>query len=466
MPPANSRNSRSSRPGRPNRPSSGRPPSGRPSRGTGSRPARGTGPRPDGPSNSAPRPSQPRQPRPQQPRPEVPEFRTVTIDRIVGEGRGIGFSEGKTIFVPRTAPGDTVRANIIRKQGNVLHGELVQIIEPSPLRIEPRIADPDQSGGADLQFLPYEEQLTVKAGIIEDSLRRIAKLDDVPDIRVTPAPKQWEYRSRAEFQIDHENGRVGYFAPYSHRVVDVEESPILTPEVQVLLTALRDDVAAGIVPVGAKEYRAVAGDTAHVLEATATSRSKMVQTTVNGIPYQYTAECFFQANIPVATQLVKSVLRIANIARTAPGIAIDLYCGVGLFSVPLAKVFPRVIGVENHQAAATFAKENVATSGKKNARFVAAPVERWIAGDRSPLGKVALLVFDPPRTGAGTQVIDGIARMKPAHIAAVSCDPATFARDLRGLLDAGYALRTLEAFDMFPQTHHVELVAHLERIEA
>ncbi|MEJ7839613.1 MAG: hypothetical protein WKF81_12405 [Thermomicrobiales bacterium] len=389
----------------------------------------------------------------------------VTIDRIVGEGRGIGFADEDTVFVPLTAPGDSVHASIIRKQGNVLHGELLDVVDPSPMRVEPRISDPEQIGGCDFQHIGYQEQLTIKAGIIEDSLRRIAKLEDVPDITVAASPNEWGYRSRAEFQVDHEHQRIGYFAPNSHRIVDVAESPVLIQSVQDQLTALRDDFATGIVPAGAKEYRAVAGDLGSVLEPTKTSRSKFVQTTVGGYTYRYAAENFFQANIPVAELLLKSVIRIADQARKHKGIAIDLYCGVGLFSVPLAKRFPRVVGVENHQAAKSFFDENMAHANQKNGRMVAAAVERWIAGDRSPLGRVAMLVFDPPRTGAGPQVVERILRLKPAHVAAVSCDPATFARDIRGIIDGGYALRSVEAFDMFPQTHHVELVGHLERIE-
>jgi 23S rRNA (uracil1939-C5)-methyltransferase len=389
----------------------------------------------------------------------------VTIERIVGEGRGIGFGEDFTMFVPLTAPGDTVHASVIRSQGKVLHGELLDVVDPSPVRVDPRIADPDQIAGADLQHIAYPEQLKIKAGIIEDSLRRIAKLEDVPEITVVASPNEWGYRSRAEFQIDHENKRVGYFAPNSHRVVDVAESPVLIQSVQDQLTALRDDFAAGIVPAGAKEYRAVAGDLGSVLEPTKTSRSKFVQTNVGGYTFRYAAENFFQANIPVAELLLKSVIRIADEARKTRGIAIDLYCGVGLFSVPLAKRFPRVVGVENHQAAKHYFDENMAGANQKNGRMVAAQVERWISGDRSPLGKVALLVFDPPRTGAGPHVIQRIVTMKPAHIAAVSCDPATFARDIRGLIDGGYELKSVEAFDMFPQTHHVELVGHLVRTE-
>ena len=422
-------------------------------------------PRDPKPRPTSIRPANRPAPRPLQERPTVPDVRMVTIERIVGEGRGIGFADDFTVFVPLTAPGDTVHASIIRKQGKVLHGELLDVVDPSPVRVEPRIVDLDQIGGCDLQHIAYPEQLKIKAGIIEDSLRRIAKLEEVPDVTVVASPQEWGYRSRAEFQIDHENKRIGYFAPNSHRIVDVAESPVLTQPVQDQLTALREDFAAGIVLAGAKEYRAVSGDLGSVLEPTKTSRSKFVQTNVGGYTYRYAAESFFQANIPVTELLLKSVIRIADEARKSRGIAIDLYSGVGLFSVPLAKRFPRVVAVENHQAAKSFFDENMASANQKNGRMVTAQVERWIAGDRSPLGRVAMLLFDPPRTGAGPHVIGRILKMNPAHIAAVSCDPATFARDIRGLIDGGYELRSVEAFDMFPQTHHVELVGHLVRIE-
>ncbi|HEU0163982.1 MAG TPA: class I SAM-dependent RNA methyltransferase [Thermomicrobiales bacterium] len=391
---------------------------------------------------------------------------TVTIDRIVGDGKGIGFADGRTIFVARTAPGDVVKARVMRIQGKVFHAEIAEIVTPSPLRIEPRVPDYDESGGCDLQHIGYADQLKVKAGIIEDSLRRIAKIDPVPTVSVTPSPQEWGYRSRAEFQIDHEKKHVGYFAENSHRVVDVEESPVLTPEVQVLLTTLRDDVDAGFVPTAAREYRAVQGDTGSLLEPTATQRSKQVMRTVGGDLYRFSGECFFQANVPIAEEITRHVLRIAEEARLTPGIAIDLYCGVGLFTVPLARRFKRTIGVESYAPATKYAEINLSEANLDTARIVTSPVERWLAGDRTPLGRVALAVFDPPRTGAGPEVIAAIARMKPTHIAAVSCDPATFARDIRGLLDGGYELVDVQGYDMFPQTHHVEIVGHLRRIEA
>ena len=387
----------------------------------------------------------------------------VTIDRIVGEGRGIGFADGMTIFVPLTAPGDTVRVRIGRLQGTVAHGEIEEILEPSPLRIEPRVADYAASGGLDLQHLAYADQLEVKAGTIADSLRRIAKLDPVPEIPITASPQEWGYRSRAEFQIDHETGAVGYFAPNSHRVVDVAESPVLTAEVQALLTTLRDDKAANLVPKAAREYRAVSGDAGSVLEPTNTAKSRLVMRQIGEDLFRFAAESFFQANIPVTGAVLDRVNEIADVARHSDGIALDLYCGVGLFTVSLARRFPRVVGVESMLSATKHAEENMETAGLRNGRFVTAPVEHWIAGDRSPIGRVALAVFDPPRMGAGKETIQHLLRLKPAHVAAVSCDPATFARDVRGLVEGGYEVVDVQGFDMFPQTHHVEIVAHLRR---
>jgi len=428
-------------------------------------------PRPAGRPQRPARPSQPaggqRPQRRARPAAEVPDrtIENLHIDRIVGDGLGIGFDEdGVAVFVPRTAPGDVVRARVTRRQGKVLHAAIEEILEPSPLRVEPKVADYDASGGLDLMHIGYDDQLAVKAGIITDGLRRIAKLDPVPEVTVTASENAWHYRSRAEFQVDHASGAVGYFAASSHRVVDVEESPVLTLEAQALLTTLRDDVQAGLVPKANREYRAVTGDTGSVLEPTSTQRSRQLLREVGGETFRYSGECFFQANIPVTEALLKEVIRIADIAKEAEGIALDLYCGVGLFTVPLARRFRRVVGVESFKPAADYAEENAAYAGVKGTRIVTAPVEHWLAGDRSPLGRVALAVFDPPRTGAGKATMGNLAKLHPAHIAAVSCDPATLARDIRDLVDGGYEVASVRGFDMFPQTHHVEIVAHLRRI--
>jgi len=390
----------------------------------------------------------------------------LTIDRIVGGGLGIGFDDdGLTVFVPRTAPGDVIRGRVTRRQGKVLHAAIEEMLEPSPQRIEPKVADYDASGGLDMQHLGYQDQLAAKGAVIEDSLRRIAKLEPVPEIEVVASENEWNYRSRAECQIDHSSGAVGYFAASSHRVVDVEESPVLTLDTQALLTTLRDDMQGGLVPKSAREYRAVTGDVGSVLEPTSALKSRPVTREVGGETFRHSAECFFQSNIPVAESLLAEVVRIADDVQGTEGIGLDLYSGVGLFTLPLARRFRRVVAVESFKPAADFAEENAANAGLRNVRVVTAPVEFWLAGDRTPLGRVALALFDPPRSGAGKAAIANLIKLKPAHVIAVSCDPATFARDIRCLIDDGYEVVSIKGFDMFPQTHHVEIVGHLRRID-
>lgn len=387
----------------------------------------------------------------------------VTIDRIVGDGKGIGFAGGKTVFVSRTAPGDHVRARVTRARKNILHAVPEKIYTPSPMRIEPEVVFDERAGVYDFIHIGYQDQLKLKVGMIEDSLRRIAGLEEWPDINIVPSPKKFGYRSRAEFQVSAENHLVGYFAENSKTIIDIERCPLLTDTMNMLLQTLRDDVEAGLVPITAREYRAVATDFGTALEQTATQRSAILQQRVGEFDYRFSAESFFQANIDIAAELVKGVMQIATQARAENGYAVDLYAGVGLFSLPLAKLFRRIIAVESHKPAVAFLKENLEHAGFTRGKVISTPVEHWVNGDVSRYGKVALLVFDPPRTGAGARAIQGMVKMNPAHIAAVSCDPATFARDLRGLLDGGYELVSLRAYDMFPQTHHVEILTHLKR---
>jgi 23S rRNA (uracil1939-C5)-methyltransferase len=402
------------------------------------------------------------------PRPEQTELGTidVTIDRIVGDGKGIGFVDGKTVFVSRTAPGDVVRARITRQQRTTIHAVVEEIIKPSPMRITPDHPDARFAVGADLAHISYEDQLKTKVEIIKDSLRRIAKLDPVPEVDIHPSPNQWNYRSRAEYQVNVPNKVAGYYEEGTRRIIDVERDPLATEMVNNLLITLRDDIEAGLVPETAKEYRAVATDTGTALEQTDTKRSGLLFQAIGKENYQFSAESFFQANIPVAENLVKGVVAIAKQAQGEKGMAVDLYAGVGLFTVPLGRVFKRVIGVESFKPAVKFALDNLKAAGMEKAKVIGVPVEQWVSQDQSRYGRVAMLVFDPPRGGAGQRVVDGILKLNPAHIAAVSCDPATFARDLRGLLDGGYDLVNITAYDMFPQTHHVELLAHLRRIDA
>lgn len=398
--------------------------------------------------------------------PPVNDVIDVTIHRIVGDGKGIGFADGKTLFVSRTAPGDRVRARVYAQQKNVMHATPAQFLAKSPMRISPACPYYDRCGGCDLMHIGYDDQLAVKQGMVVDALRRIARLPEIEEVPIVPSPEPWGYRSRAEWQVSVPAKLVGYFAERSKTIVDVAECPVSSMMLNALLGTLRDDVRNGLVPEAAKEYRAVATGTGSALENTGTQRSARLTWFIGEEDYHFTAECFFQTNIPVTEILLADVVAIAREARASTGIALDLYSGVGLFTLPLARLYgERVIAVESHEPAVACLRDNLKQAGLGRAKVIAQPVEHWIVQDHSRYGRVSLAVFDPPRTGAGAQAIEGMIRMKPAHVAAVSCDPATFSRDLRMLIDGGYELAAITAYDMFPQTHHVEVLAHLVRTD-
>jgi 23S rRNA (uracil1939-C5)-methyltransferase len=201
------------------------------------------------------------------------------------------------------------------------------------------------------------------------------------------------------------------------------------------------------------------------------SETVRITRTIRGETYRLNAESFFQANADLLPQLID-----AAIGEASGETAIELYCGVGLFTLPLARRFKHVIGVEGDNAATNFARDNLANAGLNNAEVANQDVGRWLEkslefADLSPLSERQrrgesnrppdFLLLDPPRTGAESRIIAGILKLMPQRISYVSCDPATLARDLKKLIAGGYHLDTITALDMFPQTHHVETVVHL-----
>ncbi|HEY0100017.1 MAG TPA: hypothetical protein VGB76_13795, partial [Pyrinomonadaceae bacterium] len=317
-------------------------------------------------------------------------------------------------------------------------------------------------GGCDFQQLTYEAQLEAKVEIIRDCLRRIARLEPPAEIAITPSPAVWHYRSRARWQHDPVRQFLGYYELASHRVCDVSECPVVLPEVQAKLTYLRATLNAGA-SEETEEFQAVAGDDGVSLlppleAADAGERSRLLA----GERYRFDADCFFQINHALLEPLLNAALKNTN-DTTRGGTAVDLYCGVGLFTLPLARRFTRVIGVEGNASATAFARLNLADAKLPNAEIETAHVGDWLTQHAPSLTPVDFLLLDPPRAGADPETLTGILTLRPARIAYVSCDPATLARDLRTLIAAGYTLDSLAAFDMFPQTHHVETVAHLAR---
>ena len=380
----------------------------------------------------------------------------LEIERILPGGVGLAHAAGKTVFVSLAAPGDRVRVQVEREQGNVLFASVVEVLTPSPVRVEPPCPYFGRCGGCDFQQLTYEAQLAAKAEIIGDCLQRIARLDHVPEIIVQPSPTNWRYRVRATWQIDHEKQTIGYYERGSRRVCDIADCAVLMPELQQTLEQVRATDWTEF-PADLKHLDAVAGENGVSLSPEfAEFRTNELSLRVGDEVYRYNAESFFQINPALVGEMIEFAL---NDIRGET--ALDLYCGVGLFTLPLGRRFEKVFGVEGNPTAVRFARRNLEQAGLANVRVVTASVAEWMRGRSSGAD---FILLDPPRAGAESVVIKGILNLGPQRISYVSCDPATLARDLKKLIAGGYAIDSIRGFDLFPQTHHVETVVLLRRL--
>lgn len=383
----------------------------------------------------------------------------VTVERILPGGVGLAHAHGQTVFISLAAPGDLVRVRVETVRARLAFASIVEVLTPSPVRVEPPCPHFGRCGGCDFQQLDYEAQLTAKVEIIRDCLRRVARVEPPAEIPITPSPEQWRYRSRARWQHDPVRKHLGYFERGSHRVRDVAECPVAAPAVQERLTSLRALLGEDRLPDDALEFEAVAGDDGVALAPALEPDGEREQTRViGGERYRFDARCFFQINHALLEPLVAEGLRDA-----AGESALDLYSGVGLFTLPLARRFSRVVAVEGNSAANEYARRNLVDAGLSNASVETSAVGDWLGRNAGRLGHVDFVLLDPPRAGAEPQTVRGIIALSPRHVSYVSCDPATLARDLRLLNEGGYHVASVRAFDMFPQTHHVETVVHLFR---
>lgn len=384
----------------------------------------------------------------------------VKIEKIVPNGFGLAFAEGLTVFVALAAVGDKLRVKITQKKGKTAFAHIVEILEPSPDRTEPRCPYFGTCGGCNFQQLKYEAQLNAKVEIIKDCLSRIGKINYGREIPIIGSPRFYEYRSRAQWHIDVRGKKIGYFKGSSHDVIDVEVCPILVPEMQSLLTELRETIewesfAGRIVEIEA----ATSGEDASIYSREILEPTEEISFTANGNRYFYDADTFFQGNQFLIEPLIDAATNGAD-GKTA----LDLYCGAGLFTLPLAKNFTKVLGVEGYKKALDFAAKAIENQQIENVGFFAENVGDWLVENVNQLGAVDFVLLDPPRSGTEKETIESLLKLKAKEISYVSCDPAILARDLRLLTETVYRIESITAIDLFPQTHHIETVVRLKLV--
>lgn len=380
----------------------------------------------------------------------------VKIEKIVPGGYGLAFTEGHTAFVALAAPGDELRAKVAKVKGRTVFAEAEDILTPGPDRAEPPCPYFGSCGGCDLQQLGYAAQLRAKEAIIRDCIERIAKVRYEDEIRVIASPEPFGYRLRAQWHVDAAAQKLGYYRRDSRDLVEIEECAVLQPELRGRLAEYRAEMPWQMFLNERSRIDAACGSdgTVSTYSPDLPEATDEITFDAAGEKYLFSARSFFQGNRFLIDKLIETAIGDAE-GETA----LDLYCGVGLFTLPLARRFENVIGVEDNLEATAFAERNVRKAGLGNVIIHTESVRRFLVSGKAP--KAGFVLLDPPRAGTEKETMLALLKLRPERVSYVACEPSILARDLKRFVENGYKIDSLTAIDLFPQTHHIETVAHL-----
>ena len=384
----------------------------------------------------------------------------LIIERLTNLGKGVGRVDGWVVMVPFVAPGELVKARVFRNFKNYSDADLVEVIESSPDRVNPRCSLFTNCGGCQYQHLSYKRQLIEKTKHVEELMQKLGEID-FPVSLAHGSPREYNYRSKItpHYNRPQSDGKqpVG-FLKYGRRnqIIDVKNCPIATDAINAALPAARDNIRR----LTGKKRRQRGGTLLmrDVLEGVVNEPQQIVSERVGKITFQFKAGEFFQNNPFILPQLVEYVASEAS--SEGARYLIDDYCGVGLFSLSVANSFEEVAGVEISEQAVCWAKANSRISDIRNVRFVIGKAEGIFEGLQFPAQETALII-DPPRKGCDECFRHQLLQFSPKRLIYVSCDPATQARDVKDFIEGGYKITQIQPFDLFPHTRHIENVVSL-----
>lgn len=427
----------------------------------------------------------------------------LTIEKLVYGGDGLARlpadeqGRSKAVFLPFVLEGEAVEASLLEQKRSFARARVDKMVQASPLRIAPRCPYFSECGGCHYQHTGYAHQLEIKAAILKENLRRIAKVDLDTDLIVHPSP-EWNYRNHTRLQIRREpEFALGYYKFNSHEMLPVEQCPISSPLINHAMAAVWQMSRAGKMGPGIQEieFFSNAEDSELLLQLHASdirrqAAKQIVEEMKSVLPgaagisvlrrrpghsseseqivslgegelvyntqrasYRVSHGAFFQVNRHLVDELVRTVTD-----GHSGDMALDLYAGVGLFSKVLSQGFAQVVAVESSPTSHL----DLVHNSPSNVRTVPKTTEQFLEGVADRL-RPNFVVVDPPRTGLGETVVRKLAGLGAGRMVYVSCDPATLSRDLAGLLGAGYRIQQAHVVDLFPQTYHVESVFHLVR---
>ena len=446
---------------------------------------------------------------------------TLEIEDCGIDGEGIGKADGFTVFVKDAVIGDTVTAKIIKAKKHYGYGRLMEVLKPSPYRVEPKCAFARQCGGCQLQALSYEQQLVFKTNKVKGHLERIGGFTDIPMEPIIGMDELFHYRNKAQFPVGrNKEGKIvtGFYAGRTHNIIENRDCALGVAENKEVL----DRVIAHMEKYGIEPYNEATGKglvrhvlirygyfTKEVMVCLILNGNKiqgedvlvkslceipgMTSITINvnkkrsnvilgeeirllwgqeyitdkigDISYQISPLSFYQVNPRQTQKLYAKALEYADLHGEET--VWDLYCGIGTISLFLAQKAKFVRGVEIVPAAIENAKENAKLNGLENTEFFVGKAEEVLPREYKKNGVYAdVIVVDPPRKGCDETLLETMVEMNPERIVYVSCDSATLARDLKYLCERGYELRKVCAVDQFGMTVHVETVVLLSHKKA
>jgi 23S rRNA (uracil1939-C5)-methyltransferase len=433
----------------------------------------------------------------------------VTIDSLAYGGAGVGRLEGYVVFVQGAVPGDRVRAVIGKSKRHYAEAQVVEVLEPSPIRIPPVADHP----GVPWQVLPYEFQLETKQAQVQEALERIGRLSGFELEPIVPAVQQWRYRNKLEYSFGtDDDGRLvcGFHAPgrwndivpmtdcklTTERGNEIREQVLAwcrdrgldawdrrnqvgllrnlvvregrrTGQFQVRLVTSPADFGvnelAAVVDADSFFWTATAdlGETTRGGQTTVLKGAPRLEERLGDLTFRISPEAFFQTNTEMAEVLYGIAVEYAGLRGVER--VFDLFSGIGTIGLSMAARAREVVGVEIVEQAVADAIDNARLNEITNARFYAGDIRLAMRDLVQEAGRPDVCVIDPPRAGLSQKVVRRIIEAGPSRIVYVSCNPTTLAPNAAQLVEGGYRLTRVRPVDMFPQTPHIECVALLER---
>jgi 23S rRNA (uracil1939-C5)-methyltransferase len=418
-------------------------------------------------------------------------IQTFIVDGLTHDAKGVARLQGKVVFIDGALPGETVAAQVTKTGRRFDEAILSSVIEPSVYRVEPSCQHFSVCGGCSFQHLMDEPQIAAKSDWLKGQLRNLISDQDLELL----SDKSTQYRRRARIAIDHKNGELalGFRSKASKDIVSIDQCVVLTAPLQSIFSSLKTALSknelvkalghielledskgvsvlfrmtASISESLENNWKAWAKSEGIVLYWQAPKESEasvelasMRYYDLDAMRFYYHPQDFIQVNAMMNQKMVAQAMDWLN--PNKDDVILDLFCGVGNFSLPLAKRAQSVIGVEVQETMVQAARENAKLNGLDNASFVAADLTKPMTNGLLK-GKITKILLDPPRAGA-FEFLDAIIKIKPMQILYVSCNASTLARDAEYLVAKGYRVLRVGLMDMFPQTSHVETMMLLQK---